>query len=296
MGGKSGGISRHDSHDLAAVVEAVGRGDHCARGIDRDETTPPVPHKAMQPPSRIAVCADDLAAIVDVECVGSDGARDVDRFEPAPLPHEAVVLPVVIDVIAHHLTVVVDADGLGEDGARCVDSGEAAVVQEKPTWHGVRGLEVATDLAVGPHDLAPVVDARGSGRERARHVEAHEPAASVPQEPVLAGRVVVLAHDSAALVDAARQRLGGRARHLEGRVATFVEHEPGDLDAGGVAGIGVRVTRSSGRTHGQRYEHCADCDPDGEEVVGARGRGHAASPCSLTLRVAVAVSVNRSRS
>ena len=89
----------------------------------------------------VAVEAYDLAAIVDPVGLGSLGARDIDRGEPAALvPDERALLAGVDDVLAHDLAAIVDA--CGEElhaGLWSLDRGVAIPVQQKRSDGGGGG-------------------------------------------------------------------------------------------------------------------------------------------------------------
>ena len=78
----------------------------------------------------------DLAAVVDVEGRGADGAGPVDRGEAAPWHRAGTPRPSgrwrTAEAEAHDLALVVDAEGKGGLGAGDPEGGEPAPVQHEP--------------------------------------------------------------------------------------------------------------------------------------------------------------------
>ena len=81
----------------------------------------------------VAVRANDLTNVVDPECEGPLGAREIDRGEGLLVLQETMESSSVIGVAADGPAAVVDAESHGERaGAWSVDGSEDAVVRDKP--------------------------------------------------------------------------------------------------------------------------------------------------------------------
>src|SRR5215207_5331645 len=175
----------------------------------------------------------DLAAVVDVEGRGADGAGPVDRGEAPPGIAQEPRGPGgggAADAEAHDLALVVDAVGGGGLGAGNPEGGEPAPVQHEPD----RSLDGTGDAG----DLAAVVDPSGVGARLAGHVDRPEP----PPLPHIAVEaavgVLVLAHDLAAVVDVKRVGVAG-AGDVEPDIAAAVQQEPAAGGVGGRDGVAV---------------------------------------------------------
>ena len=112
--------------------------------------------------SGIDVAAHDLAAVVDVEGEGLQGARELDRREDAVGQQKMSDCSGLIDEAADDLAAVVEVEERGfRGGVRGIDRGEVALLAQQNTMDDPLGI------AVDACDLATVVDAGELGFQRA---------------------------------------------------------------------------------------------------------------------------------
>lgn len=160
--------------DQAAVVDAPGQGEFCARIDDvlEDSTFVNEAEVAMER----AMIADDNARVVHSRENGAEsGVRVIDGGERSVLPQEAVA-DAATAIASDHIAVVIDRQGIGYLGIGKRDGSVGAVRQQESPDQRCAGAEAA-------HHCSQLVDVEQPGVGGPGIVNRGEPAV-LQQQPM----------------------------------------------------------------------------------------------------------------